>query len=427
MKLFRRVYKGEDGIGLTELTIAMAILLIGIFAVSTMLVSGMLHVRRAEQSTTAGVLAANAIEQIRAYEWRAIGLDQTKVAAVPDSRYAADSAHRGVAGDLADQRVALPECPGPTPCTEVAPHVETTGADGRLYLVHTYINWRDVTGGRLVKEVTVVTRDKDPGGENFARVTSSFDGVDPANANPPAPPTPSAPTIEPIGNRYTEQNDSASFLVDADDADGDPLTFSATGLPPGISIDTNQGDVFGTPTAEGTYNVTITVTDGTTPASASFIWTVIPAGTGPLNLALGKPAVDSSAGNNDPGPGAAVDGNTNCNRYGGSLSSTATEYQPWWRADLGASSAIGKVILYNRTDCCSSNLGNFYVMTSDSPLSDDLTTNLNSPDVRWFHVSASVGSSATINFDETGRYLQVQLADTNRLYLAEVRAFAAGT
>jgi PKD repeat protein len=38
-----------------------------------------------------------------------------------------------------------------------------------------------------------------------------------------------------------------------------PITYSATGLPPGLSINTSTGAITGTPTMAGTYNATITV------------------------------------------------------------------------------------------------------------------------------------------------------------------------
>jgi hypothetical protein len=41
---------------------------------------------------------------------------------------------------------------------------------------------------------------------------------------------------------------------------GGPYTFSATGLPPGVTMASN-GTISGTPTASGTYNYTVTVTD----------------------------------------------------------------------------------------------------------------------------------------------------------------------
>jgi alpha-tubulin suppressor-like RCC1 family protein len=41
-----------------------------------------------------------------------------------------------------------------------------------------------------------------------------------------------------------------------------PYTWSANGLPPGLSIDPESGAISGTPTAAGTYTATITATDG---------------------------------------------------------------------------------------------------------------------------------------------------------------------
>ena len=42
-----------------------------------------------------------------------------------------------------------------------------------------------------------------------------------------------------------------------------PYTWSAAGLPPGLSIDPENGAIFGTPTTPGTYTATITPTDST--------------------------------------------------------------------------------------------------------------------------------------------------------------------
>ena len=55
------------------------------------------------------------------------------------------------------------------------------------------------------------------------------------------------------------------------------LTWSATGLPPGIAVDHGTGTLSGAPTAPGTYPVTVTATDSATPhqsGSTTFTWSV---------------------------------------------------------------------------------------------------------------------------------------------------------
>ena len=57
---------------------------------------------------------------------------------------------------------------------------------------------------------------------------------------------------------------------------GDTLTFSASNLPTGLSINPSTGKISGTPSAAGTFNPTVTVSDGTVTDSQSFSWTISP-------------------------------------------------------------------------------------------------------------------------------------------------------
>ncbi|HEU5353600.1 MAG TPA: cellulose binding domain-containing protein [Actinocrinis sp.] len=65
-----------------------------------------------------------------------------------------------------------------------------------------------------------------------------------------------------------------------DSASGQTLTYSATGLPTGLSIN-SSGLISGTPTASGSFNVAVTAKDSTGAAgSASFTWTISGGSTG---------------------------------------------------------------------------------------------------------------------------------------------------
>jgi YVTN family beta-propeller protein len=82
------------------------------------------------------------------------------------------------------------------------------------------------------------------------------------------------PTISNPGDQSGSLGAAVSLQLQASDPNGDRLTYSAIGLPPGISIDSTTGLISGAPTASGTFNVTASVTDGLNAASATFVWTV---------------------------------------------------------------------------------------------------------------------------------------------------------
>ncbi|CAM5314550.1 hypothetical protein SAVIM338S_00655 [Streptomyces avidinii] len=114
-------------------------------------------------------------------------------------------------------------------------------------------------------KMTLVTSDPQPGNVTVSAV-SAQSGV--------------------IGARIPELKNSA-------EGGTAPYTWSATGLPAGLSIASATGTVTGTPTTAGTSNVTVTATDsaGKT-GSAGFSWTITTAGTA---LSVTSPGAQTSA------------------------------------------------------------------------------------------------------------------------------------
>jgi len=86
---------------------------------------------------------------------------------------------------------------------------------------------------------------------------------------------PTAPTITNPGPQTGVLGMALNLPITAADANQDALTFSASNLPPGLTINPNTGVISGSPTTAGTYNPTVTVTDGNTPpVSVTFVWTI---------------------------------------------------------------------------------------------------------------------------------------------------------
>src|SRR6185436_19844100 len=84
-----------------------------------------------------------------------------------------------------------------------------------------------------------------------------------------------APVLAAVANQTGVVGTAATLALSASDADGDALTWSATGLPAGMAINATTGVITGTPTTAATYSSTVTVSDGKGgTASKSFTWTV---------------------------------------------------------------------------------------------------------------------------------------------------------
>jgi subtilase family serine protease len=103
-------------------------------------------------------------------------------------------------------------------------------------------------------------------------------------------------TVTNPGNQTGTVGTAASLQIAAtDSASGQTLTYSATGLPAGLSINSSTGLITGTPTTASTYSVTVTAKDTTgASGSATFTWTINPASSGcTAQQLLGNPGFET--------------------------------------------------------------------------------------------------------------------------------------
>jgi uncharacterized repeat protein (TIGR01451 family) len=94
-------------------------------------------------------------------------------------------------------------------------------------------------------------------------------------------------TLTDPGWQLGVESSSANLQIQASNANGNPLTFSAVNLPPGLSINPTTGLISGTFTidaaAPAPYPVKVTATDGTYSASTTFNWQVAELNLGPTD------------------------------------------------------------------------------------------------------------------------------------------------
>jgi len=82
-----------------------------------------------------------------------------------------------------------------------------------------------------------------------------------------------APALTNPGNQSSMVGQPTSLQLTGSDPEGQPLTFSATGLPPGLTLGASTGFINGSGTTAGNYSVKVTASDGVLSSSQqSFTW-----------------------------------------------------------------------------------------------------------------------------------------------------------
>ncbi|MEL6820790.1 MAG: NPCBM/NEW2 domain-containing protein, partial [Calditrichota bacterium] len=82
------------------------------------------------------------------------------------------------------------------------------------------------------------------------------------------------PVVSNPGNQLNNLGESISLSITASDPENQPLSWLASNLPDGLSINSSSGEISGTPSAAGVYSSVITVSDGEGDANAAFTWTI---------------------------------------------------------------------------------------------------------------------------------------------------------
>ncbi|MBF9072764.1 putative Ig domain-containing protein [Streptacidiphilus fuscans] len=130
-----------------------------------------------------------------------------------------------------------------------------------------YIATSVLAGGNAV---TVIPVAQAPSGSTFSMAMDAPVGGLPVGGSA----TGNTVTVSNPGSQTSTVGSAVSLQVSGTDSGGAALTYTAAGLPAGLSI-SSTGLISGTPTTAGTSTVTVTATDSTgASGSATFSWTV---------------------------------------------------------------------------------------------------------------------------------------------------------
>ncbi len=123
----------------------------------------------------------------------------------------------------------------------------------------------------------------------------------------------------------------------------------------------------------------------------------------------------------------AIDGDTNGAFSNGSVTHTAYELNAWWEVDLEEVFNINYIEVWNRTDlCCKDRMARFNVFISEEPFeSYDFQSTINQPGVWAVYEDRYPEPMVMFNVNRRGRYIRLQLSDSQEICLAELVAMGS--
>ncbi|XP_072033346.1 uncharacterized protein [Amphiura filiformis] len=135
-------------------------------------------------------------------------------------------------------------------------------------------------------------------------------------------------------------------------------------------------------------------------------------------IALMKGKAEQSSLAHGGKPDRAIDGKTDGEWGKNSCTHTKSEKGAWWSVDMGKAKCVGKVVIYNRKDCCKERLKGARIhVGSDKNRNNPVCGIIKAKDIK----NKSV---LEVSCNLKGRYLSVSLPGKDYLTLCEVKAFA---
>ena len=145
------------------------------------------------------------------------------------------------------------------------------------YKVHVGVQSGSYTQHFDVGSGTLFTFTNAIAGQRYCFTVSAYllsSGLEGVNSNEVCGYSNAPPTLVNPGARTSAVGQAVTLQLQGSDPNSQPLTYSATGLPPGLSVMASTGFISGAATSAGTYSVTARASDGTLTASQTFTWAI---------------------------------------------------------------------------------------------------------------------------------------------------------
>ncbi len=247
----------------------------------------------------------------------------------------------------------------------------------------------------------------------FNAVKAAWDAVSvPAQAADPTCSATGGVTVTNPGSKSgTVGTAISSFTLSATGGTA-PYTWSATGLPPGVTIGSSTGTVSGTPTTAGTYNVTATATASSGGSgSTTFTFTISGGGGGCSGQKLGNPGFETGTAAPWSASSGVIDNSASQAPHAGSWKAWLDGYGTTHTDTLSQSVAIpagcgATLSFYLHIDSAETTTSVQYDKLTVKAGSTTLATysNLNKAagySLKSFNVSSFAGQTVTISFTGT--------------------------